>query len=165
VRFIANKRGLPRSFAGHPKAKGLVTEADIWPHRCGRIAAKLLVFDRAVSLRKFWNQAVKRDLGRGCVGAVNSLLEERVNFSSSPKGVSTLHGDPTYFCLIGLAVGHLTTEIIAHEAVHAAFAYEKRVSLNPWGDVGDFDEERVAYPAGRIAAAIHDHLSKHQLYP
>lgn len=67
--------------------------------------------------------------------------------------------------MIGLVYGHLSMEIISHEAVHAGFNFSKRASRAPWDrKAQDFDEEGVAYPAGRIAAAINRVLHAAKLY-
>lgn len=164
MKFIPNKRGLPHSFTGGRIADGIVAEADICPHRRGRIAAKLLVFRNRTTLHRFWKRISDTPLGRGCLGAVNALGHTRTKFGKGDAETTTLHGDPRYFCLIGLCLGHLSAEVICHEAVHAGYCYEKRVRRNLWGDVGDFDEERIAYPTGAIAAAIHCFLDKRGLY-
>jgi hypothetical protein len=164
MRFAANKRPLPRTWSHLPGAGGLVAEADIYPHPRGRLAAKLLVFDRQPALRAFWRKTLGKlhveGLGRHCLGAVNAMCHERI----PPRGPSTLCGDPRYFCVIGLIVGHLSMEIITHESVHAGFAYAKRVGRNVWGKVGDFDEEQIAYPAGTIAGSINRVLHAKGLY-
>ena len=166
MKFIQRKRQLPRTFARHPHAQGLVAEADITLHRRGRLAAKLLVFKGPLALRRFWKLAVSdASLGRRCLGAVNSLAQESGR-PTKDGGVKwdRMIGDRRYFCVIGLCVGGLSMEIIAHEAVHAGFCYERRVKRNLFGEACDFDEERIAYPAGAIAAAINRFLHAKGLY-
>jgi hypothetical protein len=129
--------------------------------RTGRLAAKLLVFDRRAALRAFWRKGMGGDVGRECLGVVNAMATE---VEDTVLNTRELRGDSRYFCIIGLCLGNLTVEIISHEAVHAAFCYEKRVKRNLFGSIGDFDEERIAYPAGAIAAGINDFLHAKDLY-
>ncbi len=165
--FRINKTPLPRRFHGFPgiKADDLVAEADIFPHPHGRLAAKLLVFRNNTALRRFWKIIGKSELGRGCRGVVNSLCHTRQLYDrKGPVGPEIIQGDGRYFCLIGLILGHLTPDILAHEAAHAGFAYHKRVKRNTWGKVGDLDEEQVCYPTGQIMGAINSFLHAKDLY-
>jgi hypothetical protein len=164
---IVYKRPIPRRWMNNPKAAGVLAEADITPTPRGRLAAKLLVFDTTRSMNRFWKLAVSgNSLGRGCHGVVNGLSfvlqpRERKRGKTPP---STLCVDPRYFCVIGLCKRHLTMEVIAHESVHAGFAYEKRVKRNVFGPAAEMDEERIAYPAGAIAGAINRFLHDRKLY-
>lgn len=88
------------------------------------------------------------------------LARERID----SEGRGAVYVDPRYFCVIGLVRGHLSMEIISHEAVHAGCAYAKRGARAPWHDALGFDEEHIAYPAGRIAAAINRALWAAKLY-
>lgn len=164
---IEHARPIPRSFVGHPKAKALVAhETDILPSRRARLAAKLVLFSTPRDLRKFWTDVLGRpDLGRGCLGAVNAMgyhamYVEDDDSISKERWVC----DPRYFCVIGLCLGHLSMEIISHEAVHAGFCYARRRGRNPWNDDRSLGEEDVAYPAGAIAAAINRYLFAEGLY-
>jgi hypothetical protein len=167
---LVHTKALPRTWARHPKARGLVAEADISPHgHGGRLRAKLLVFETPQLLARFCSAALGSDQlianrkGQLALGAVNPLSFEMRRFADGLEQVR-LHADPRYFCLIGLTLGNLSMEIISHEAVHAGFCYEKRVKRNVFGDAAAFDEERIAYPAGAIAAGINRFLDKAGLY-
>jgi hypothetical protein len=162
VRFVADPRPLPGTWARKPGVKKLVAEADITLHPHARLAAKLLVFDKPASLRQFWKTISPCDIGAECNGVVNSLGRECLDVDS---GIKRLRGDRRYFCVIGLCESHLQMEIIAHESVHAGFCYERRVKRNLFGQAADFDEERIAYPAGIIAGAINRFLHSKGLYP
>lgn len=164
MRFVANKKAIPRTWSRIPTAGGIVAEADIFPNRRGRLAAKLLIFDKPASLRRFWKEINPSPLGRSCLGVVNVLAHVVHPFPDGKPAPKFLRGDPRYFCVIGLCAGHLTMEVIAHEAVHAGFAYEKRAKRNIFAGVDECDEERVAYPAGRIAAAINRFIHQRKLY-
>lgn len=166
MRFVCNKRPIRGRFYGSTVAKGLVAEADIYVHPRGRLAAKLLVFDRPRSLHRFWKRVNPSErLGRNRLGVVNSLSRERLSFRGGKERPAVYEGDRRYFCLIGLCVGHLTMEILTHESVHAGFCYAKRVGRNLFGPAAEFDEERIAYPAGIIAASVNRYLHKKGLYP
>jgi len=154
---------LPRSFKRHPNAKGLVAEADISPLGLGRrskLFAKLLIWNSPKEMQAFWKHGLDKPIGRRALGAVNSMCYEEWH----PDGAKRLLADPRYFCLISLCLGELSMVIISHEAVHAGFAYEKRIKRCMFQPAMDFDEERIAYPAGYIAAAINRFCDKQGLY-
>jgi hypothetical protein len=104
-------------------------------------------------------------IGRRC--PASCLAHERQSVDEEGEVYNRRYsGDPRYFCVIGLALpdGRMM-EVVAHEAVHAAYCYEKRVRRNLFGTAAaDYDEERIAYPAGRIAEAIAYHLKRNGLY-
>lgn len=164
MRFVPNKRPIPRHWGTKPRAGGLLAEADIFVHPRGRLAAKLLVFDKPQALRRFWVGVVGSDIGRECRGAVNALAQTREQFGVKNPDPPRMTGDPRYFCIIGLCQRWLSAEVVTHEAVHAGYCYEKRVQRNLFGKVGDFDEERIAYPTGRIAGAMNEFLRNKNLY-
>ena len=103
------------------------------------------------------------DLGPQCLGAVNGLGYERVDFTEGQQR-STLVCDPRYFAVMGLVLGHLNMEIVTHESVHAAFAYARRHRKDLWCDPGELEEEAVCYPAGIIAKRINAWLHDEGLY-
>ena len=154
------KKGLPRRWSTHPKMKGLDAEFDV---RLGTLYAKVLVFKRTSHLEGWWKSNIKSHyLPKGkALGAVNGLFYEVI----PKKGSAYLSVDPRYFCVIALTRKNLTMEVIAHEAVHAGFCFAKRKCRNPWDDfTKENHEEGLAYPAGRIAAAINRELYKRNLY-
>lgn len=166
MRVIHTKSPLPRIWTNNPQVKGIVLESDL-AIGSSRLRAKLLVFDKAHSLRAFWKAALGRgELGRYCCGAVNGLYREVWSATGKQSGRSHLEVDPRYFCIIGLLKQRLSMEIISHEAVHAAFAYAKRIKRSPWDQQAQhFDEEAICYPAGRIAATINRALHAGRMYP
>lgn len=94
------------------------------------------------------------ELEADCPGVANDLQTIRCKIDK--KGVKSnerIETDARYFSVIGLSLP-ITTEIVLHEAVHAAYAYERRVKRMPWEPYKSFDEERICYPAGKIADAI-----------
>lgn len=156
MQLRCNPRPLPRQFASHPKASGIVYEKDL-KIGSSRLRAKLLVFKNQRHLHLFWQNVLGHRLGRFCKGAVNSLIQEVQYFGKYEKALSCRHleADGRYFCVIGLIQTWMTVEVMTHEATHAAFCYVKRVRRSPW-DVQskDFHEEEVCYPAGKIASEL-----------
>lgn len=167
MKVRAIKKPLKRVWARHPAAAGIVLEKDLGVGH-GRLKAKLLVFKNRGCLRAFWrglHGGLNGALSSYCVGAVNGLYSEVINFRKGIEEKPYLRVDRRYFCVIGLLVGKLSMEVISHEAVHAAFCYVKRKSRAPWDvHAKHMDEEAVAYPAGRIAAAINRTLHAAGLY-
>jgi hypothetical protein len=167
MRIRPVKKPLPRVWAKNPAAAGFILEADIGVGH-GKLKAKLIVFKNRGCLRAFWRGLYNNcggELGYRCLGAVSGLYCEVLSFKKGVEQKPYLKVDPRYFCVIGLIIGKLSMEVISHEAVHAAFAYVKRKSRSPWDvHAKRHDEEAVAYPAGRIAAAINRALHKAKLY-
>ena len=163
MRLRHSKNPLRHDWINHPEAKGILVDAYITTG-FSKLRAKVLVFDHTKNLRHFWNECLGRgDLGKTCRGAVNSLIHEVQFFPGKGEKPRppVLEADPNYFCVMGLVRGYLTTEIIAHESVHAGFAYAKRIKRTPWDQESkDMCEESVCYPAGRIAGAITSLLKK-----
>lgn len=157
--------GLPRTISTHPRARGIVSAADIFVTGGARLRLKAVVFKRQADLRHFWRHVLGRrdDLGPKCLGAVNGLGYERINIANGRQR-STLVCDPNYFAIMGLVLGHLNMEIVTHESVHAAFAYARRHRKDLWCDPGELEEEAVCYPAGRIAERINTWLHDEGLY-
>lgn len=174
MRIVHSRRRLPRIWSNHPEARGLVVaETDIAITN-GPLRAKLLVFRNRTALRQFWEKALNKSghgekLSLRCEGAVNSLMHKhrKVNADGSEK--TWIEVDPRYFCIIGLVKGMSefasAMEIVAHESMHAGFAYAKRVNRDGfWVKASGMDEEDVCYPAGRIARKINLFLAKRGLY-
>lgn len=140
----------------------ILTEYDLHV-TSGPLRAKLLIFKNRSGLRNFWKKIGKGDLGSKCTGAVNALAYEVHHFSKSGES-AYIKADPRYFCVIGLVKGHLNMEVISHESMHAGFAYAKRRTGKFWVSATEMDEEKVCYPAGRIARQINMVLYKEGLY-
>lgn len=146
MKIITTKEPIPRSFKNYPEASGLVYEDDI--SIGSRLKMKLLVFRKPAHLKRFWKRGLgKANLGKVCLGVVNSL-----GYELQKDGKTIQVYDPRYFAIMGLCVGHLGMEILTHESVHAGISYAKRTGYrNLWHDPMDMDEEKIAYPVGRIA--------------
>lgn len=157
---------IPRCFGDHPSIRGLLAEACITPVKT-RLKAKLLIFKDNKSLRHCWKHCLEKedvDLTRDTLGVVSDTATHVINFRKGKQELEYWQTDRRYFCVIGLIKGHLTMEIITHEAVHAAFALVARGKRKQWHNSDNLDEEEVCYPAGQIAAAINSFLDKKGLY-
>jgi hypothetical protein len=142
-----------------------VAEADVTLHPRGRLAVKVLVFDKPRSLCRFWRDALGNPTSRDTRGIVNGLGVQVEDYRGGELRRVFMRGDPRFFAVMGLCLGWLSMEVVSHEAVHAAYAYEERVGRNMFGAAAaDFDEERIAYPAGRIAAGVNAFLHRKGLY-
>ena len=161
MKTVLSKEPLRRDFMSHPKAKGLILESDVRINR-GRLRLKLLVFRKPAHLIYFWKHALgKASLGKGCLGAVNSL---KILWDDTVTGKRHQEVDPRYFAIMGLCADHLGMEILSHEAVHAGYAYAQRVGTHsPWHNAFDLDEEHLAYPTGRVACEVLRTLRRHKL--
>lgn len=163
-----SKKPLPKCWLGLRGANKAVFQGDVKVCEKGRLKAKLLIFKSSNDLRNFWKLGLgKGDLGKGCVGAVNSLGYEIIHFPAKdqkqlPQRVQV---DKNFFCVIGLTLEHIGMEVITHESVHVGFSYAKRVNnKNLWPNAVNMDEENVCYPAGRIAANINILFRKNGIY-
>lgn len=161
---ISRERLLRTSFKGLREERGILHEVDLRVTPRARLLFKTLIFKNSSALRQFWKLSLGRDeLGRWTQGAVWATF---YTATASTDFRTVLIVDERYFCLIGLVRTHLTMEILSHEAVHAAYAYERRVKRTPWEEyVRNFPEEAIAYPAGRIAAALNREIYRAGLYP
>lgn len=165
MRVVHARLGLPKRIRTHPKARGVVSAADILVTGGARLRLKAVVFKRQADLVHFWKHVLGRPhLGPKCLGAVNGLGYEQINVRADGRERSTLVCDPRYFAIMGLVLGHLNMEIITHESVHAAFAYARRHRKDLWCDPGELEEEAICYPAGIIAKRINAWLHDEGLY-
>ena len=165
MRVVHLSPGLPRRISTHPKARGIVSAADIFVTGGARLRLKAVVFKRQSDLVHFWKHVLGRPhLGSKCLGAVNALGFEQINMSADGRERSTLVCDSRYFAIMGLVLGHLNMEIVTHESVHAAFAYARRQRKDLWVSSGDLEEEAVCYPAGIIAKRVNAWLHEEGLY-
>ena len=156
MRVRHTAKALPRKWA--KRGSGIIHEADLRVWRHSKIVAKLLVFENRRALRRFWKDLNPPGVSmKGACGVVSRLATYVIPFQGGEEGRHYLAVDPRYFCMIGLAKGWLSMEILTHEALHAAFAYQDR-TRRVWDP--ENGEENLAYPTGRIAAAMLGSLSK-----
>lgn len=154
---------LPLSWGS--KRDGIIAQCDVRPTPYGRVFAKVLMFKSLRCLRDFWRKRLGVSIARSqaCVNQLSSWTVF-LDGTGTVRARKIRSFDRRYFCVMGFALRHLDMEIICHECVHAGFAYEKRVKRRPWAEVGELDEERVAYPAGILARAINWWCYQHEFY-
>ena len=146
--------------------KGADRALSIWDISITRygLKAKTLIFKNNRDLCYFWKHGLgKDDLERKCTGAVNSLAIYHHDPVTMEQ--TAIEVDKNFFCVIGLIKGHMTNEVLTHEAGHAAIHYYRRVNGNKniWEKKFDFNEEGFCYPLGIIAShllAIRDEMKK-----
>lgn len=159
MKIVRKKTNLPNSWSDLPSLKDVKLEANI---RLGssKLLCKVLVFKNQTQLRRFWRDLRNETIPRECRAISCPLMVEVVGVMQT-----WIEVDPAFFEIICLSVTDLDSEVIVHEAVHAAFAYHNRVKRKKiWPDVDEQMEECICYPAGLIAASINDMLHKHKLY-
>jgi hypothetical protein len=153
-----NPTVLPRDWSTLRGAEGLVLQSDVSVSKGSSLHVKVLLFQDLPSMHRFW----KLGLGRPALSpdtlAVSNPLTDEVHFCKTkgiPQRPPELQVDPRYFCALGFARDCLTYEFVVHESIHAGFAYSRRVrGKHRWYDDDSRGEERVCYPAGRIAESI-----------
>lgn len=145
------------------RTRGLLAQGDLRVNH-GRLRAKLVVFNSCRDMDRFWVRYLKNPLGRRCQGAVNPLGHYFLKVDREGESKRVIEADARYFCIIGLVRGYLTTRIVSHESVHAAFCFTKRRARSWWdAQSKHFHEEEIAYPAGEIARAIVAFLLRQKL--
>ena len=144
----------------------VLLDRDLCIVRGSRLRLRLVVFRNWSSMNRFWRDDIgKGGLHRQTKGAVNSLSVKRLSYYYSKETSRIVH-DPRYFAVMAPLSTHLSMNIIAHESVHAGFAYAKRLGGRAsWGGRAlEFDEESVAYPAGLVAHAVNKCLWEAKLF-
>lgn len=160
MKIVRNKHPIPRIWQRHRAGKLIEREWDI---PIGSLRAKLLLFKNRTGLRQFWKamRGDDFDLGAKCDGAVTSLHLDICEIQPGKKAAWRRTVDPRYFCVIGMHRRALRWEVVAHEAVHAAFAYLARVRRTPWETrAADLDEEHLAYPVGYLTSRMVHRLAE-----
>ena len=170
-KFTYNKSRIPKRI----KAEGVVAQKDLTIGAEGDPKAKLLVFKNRTLMRKFYKSVLpalrgggeeyqNAGLGARCLGFVNQM---RVDCYRVPEEGdlewTRSEVDRRYFCLVGLVEGHLTAEVITHEAVHVGFAWDIRTrGSGPFEDPHN-PEENVCYLAGRFVNEVLTVIKEHKL--
>ena len=165
MKIILSKTQLPKK-RWHTYIKGADRALSIWDIGVNRrgLKAKTLIFKTNRDLCYFWKHGLGiSDLGKDCNGAVNSLAIHHHN--PETMECTALEVDKNFFCVIGLIQKHMTNEILAHEAGHAAIHYHERVNGNKniWEKTHQSKDEGLCYPLGIIAHhlfAIRDEMEK-----
>lgn len=154
--------GVPRNFAKSPHGDLILHAGDFGLVAKERGAVlKVLVFSSNAKLRQFWNKALgDSSLCRRTAASVKELGLTVYGERDGDLVPVAREVDPRYFAIAGFIRGRIDPEIVAHECVHAAFAYDRRR-----GDrnrfrkfeaegMGALNEERIAYPVGRLTDAL-----------
>lgn len=121
------------------------------------LALKVLVFDDAAGMRRFWAKKLAcRGIGKHCVGVVTRM---QYHTERSVRGVprpAVTMVDRRFYAVMGLVRSQISEEIVVHEGVHAAIAYLARTHRmgRRWSGPGDIDEEELAYPMGSLCAEL-----------
>lgn len=152
-----NKEVLPRDWTTLPGSEGISFQRDVAVSPKSSLRLKVLVFRHRAAMFHFWTKGLDRPaLHPSTLAVFNPLTVTVEDYSRTPRGrrrPPETRVDPRYFGVIGFVEGWLTPEIITHECIHAGFAYSRRVGGNHhWPD--DDEEERVCYPAARLADAV-----------
>ncbi len=166
MRLVATTRiGRPRDVekALRRKVPGAVLERDFRLTPRGRLRGRLIVFESAKALRAWWGPIFgKIPMAAGAVNACSTKHEKITADGSVEWAFTSAH--PRYFCVIGLCLGYLDMEVVAHEAAHVGFCYARRVKKDPFLETFESPEEVVCYAAGRAARAINATLHEAGLY-
>lgn len=157
-------QALPRDFSGHAAAQDLIAQCDIGVTPRSRLRAKCLFFGSQRGMRRFWKAMRGENLSPDCLAVVNQLGFERVTFLPGGRERRVWEVDPRYFAIACFSPRALSMEVICHESVHLGCAYTARVAGDFWPGASQHDEERLAYPVGRIAAAINRFAFAKNLY-
>lgn len=150
--------GLPRDF--HPLVpEGLLWAGDVRIVSRRLPALKVIVFKCRLHMRRFWKEHLKSDL-TDFRGAVNYLSHTSIKFDKDGREHPPVRFvQPRYVAVMGLVKGFITYEIIVHECVHAAEAWDERFPNYPWPGAEDLPMESICYPAGKFACQIIKHLT------
>lgn len=137
---------------------GKTAEFDV---RLKTLRCKVLVFRDSGKLRRGWRKLVTdEDIGPHADGVVSDLVYTVESYKVPGKVTKRREVDQHYFAIMGLHLGALGVGVLAHEAVHAALAYTRRVGKrNPWQEMRVINrEETLAYPVGVIMARLVESL-------
>lgn len=169
VRF--RKRGLPKRLKRIPGIRGLRAACEIH-FEDDKPVAKVAVFKDRASMRHFYHKILPQydeggagdRLCKKCAGVVCGLFTD-IETLDEPTGlwIPSVSVDRRYFCLVLLCEGDLTAEIIAHEAGHVGFAWDRRTNGEScFTDKGNF-EENICYPAGIFTDQVLSFIKEEKL--
>lgn len=155
---------IPQSFRDHPLAKGLIAEADFNCSKGAVLHCKVLLFSHRGAMNRFFSKALNVRSDKRSLGICAKLVTEVTDYSKSGNTTVRMECDRRYFAVMGLVMGNLCSEIIAHECMHAGFAHAKRIKRSPFLPYAELDEELVCYPAGRLVGDITEWLHEGRYY-
>jgi len=148
-----------------PGAEHAMLEARLRVSCNSKLSAKLLVFASTLDFRTFWHAAIDdMKIDRRTLAIVHDTACEVESFREG-RYEHYVQADKHYFAIIAMLYPRcFDTEVISHEAVHAALAYTRRVGNRMRWVSGvqncndENSDESLCYATGRIAAAMTDLL-------
>ena len=143
---------LPSDFTLHPHCKGLIAQMNL-RYEVSRLACKVLVFDTRQNMLAF-AAALGSINPKRTNALVHTLHYEVVKIAPDGKETTVEMIDGRYFAVAMFHKRALFDFVIAHECVHIAYALYRRAEKKFRGNIFDFDEERIAYPAGDFTATL-----------
>lgn len=164
IRFI---NPFPEVFSKNRKyGKLILREARVKMSRHSRLSCKLLIFRTWKDMDDFFTHYLLRPnaVDMHTRGVCTRLDWHVESFKTDPPTLFT-EVDPRHFAVIGLIQSKIDLEVVAHECVHAAFAYAERANTNWTGIKDDHPEESVCYPAGKLTQQIWNYLVEEDLLP
>lgn len=146
---------LPCNLGDMPEADGLEWMGKIFLPNT-RIAVLVFISKNRVAFRKQWKLLTGNSIGYFCGGAVQCMDRLCEQIEGDGKIGSHVEVEPHYFCVMGFSAPDININIIAHESVHAAFAFANRFRPDPKWQYGveEVPEEQVCYVAGEITEVL-----------
>ena len=158
MKKVAANTVLSHPLAGLPVVGKVAHEADMRVTPRSRIRYKVVIFETQHCLLQFWGHFFRYQLPDNALAAVRDV--STTVWGPANGGTEYLRVDPKYFAVVGLVDRHITTNVLAHEAAHLAYAYDRRMGKrNPFIDPHNH-EEQLAYPVGIITQQLTDLLVK-----
>lgn len=151
------KKGLPKRLKRISGIRGLSVAFDLFFDKPDGPLAKVAVFRDRESMRHFYHEILPQyndggagdKLCRRTAAVVCGLFTDVESFDKRTEDwVRTRYVDKRYFCLVLLCEGDISAEILAHEAVHVGFAWDRRTRGESVFTDKDNYEENICYPAG-----------------
>lgn len=125
----------------------------------GKLSLKVVVFKDFKGMEDFTDEIIYSGMGTGLhpkTAAIVSRLDSKVERYDDQGNLSEsfLEVDKNYFAAMCLIKDRINLEVLAHECVHAGYAYAKRTGKAYDERALDLDEENVAYPTGYLFTEI-----------
>ncbi len=140
----------------HPWPWLVIASGDITPHIPTGLYCRYMVFKNVRDMRKVvkhifrnkWSTfrgVITNSTGGICIDTTTRIWENGV--------IVYREIEPKIFAFILLVKNNVTPEVIAHESIHAGFAFHRRAQIE-WPGKTKNEEENICYPAGRIAGHL-----------
>lgn len=158
MRVVVTRSNLARRIA--KDTDGLLVDRDFAVTK-GRLRCKMLVFKDIRSMARFVERTMNWKVGN----TAHALTMELGNTVEPESGPEYMEVDRRYFAMVCFCAKYLSAEVISHEAVHVAFAYDRRVRRKDlWSDMDENSDEAICYPAGIAANQINKILHNTGMY-